>query len=104
MHQWSQRFHTMEEIKRNFIVIDIDPKPESVKIGCEVVLYDYLEDKEKIFTIVGYDDGDPEHNRISYNSPLAKTILGAGVGDLLKFRIGDMVKELEIFEIRPLKE
>ena len=27
MHQWSQRFHKMEELKSKLVVFDIDPNP-----------------------------------------------------------------------------
>lgn len=104
MHQWATRFHSLEEIKSNLVIIDIDTNPDTVKIGCEVVIYDLSDDTEKNYIIAGYEDGDPDIGRISYTSPIAQAILGAEEGDLRKLKIGNKIKELEIIEIKCLME
>ena len=104
MHQWAQRFHALGKVKSNLVVINIDPDPEKVKIGCEVIVYDLSDDSEKNYIIAGYEDGDPEQSRISYTSPIARAILGAEEGDLRKLQIGDKIRKLEILEIKTLKE
>jgi transcription elongation GreA/GreB family factor len=38
------------------------------------------------FRIVGEDEADPKHGLVSYVSPLAGELLGAGVGDEVGFR------------------
>ena len=104
MHQWAHQFHKLEVLKSKLVVIDLDPDPIQVKLGCEVIVYDMAEDSEKKYIIAGYEDGDPERNRISYTSPIAKAILGAKEGDLKKLKIKDKIKEFEILGINALKE
>ena len=38
------------------------------------------------FRIVGEDESDPAHGLISWVSPLAESLLGAGIGDEVQFR------------------
>jgi transcription elongation GreA/GreB family factor len=40
---------------------------------------------EQTFQIVGEDEADPKAGLISYVSPLAKALMGKGVGDELPF-------------------
>jgi transcription elongation GreA/GreB family factor len=82
--------------------IPIDParqKPEEVAFGATVRVAD-PQGEEREFTIVGEDELDAEHGRVSWVSPLAKALLGASVGDVILWRrpAGDV--ELEILAIR----
>ena len=52
--------------------------------------------REQIFRIVGEDEADPAHGTISHASPLARALMGKGVGDLA--RLG--TTEIEIRAIR----
>lgn len=49
--------------------------------------------------IVGLDEADLEAGKISYVSPVAKCLLKAEVGDIVKLRTPDGVRELEILQI-----
>ena len=74
-------------------------KPQEVAFGATVRVAD-PQDEEREFTIVGEDELDAEHGRVSWVSPLAKALLGARVGDVILWRrpAGDV--ELEILAIR----
>jgi len=37
--------------------------------------------REQTFRIVGEDEADPAEGRVSYVSPLARALMGKGVGD-----------------------
>jgi transcription elongation factor GreB len=84
----------------NAIVVDPSREPANeVRFGAIVK----VEDEEGIsheFTIVGEDEADAAHNKVSWVSPLAKALIGGRVGDAVKWRrpAGDM--ELEITAIR----
>lgn len=56
--------------------------------------------RTRTFSIVGEDEADPDHGRVSYVSPLARALMGAAVGDSVVWRrpAGDM--DLEIEKIR----
>lgn len=53
---------------------------EQVEFGAQVTLCDES-DRQYRYRIVGEDEADPEHGRISWVSPLAKALRGARVGD-----------------------
>ena len=57
-------------------------------------------DEKRKFRIVGEDEADPKHSRISWVSPLAKTLNGAAVGDTVIWKrpTGDL--SLEILSIK----
>ncbi|GAA0570298.1 transcription elongation factor GreB [Craurococcus roseus] len=55
---------------------------------------------EAAVTIVGLDEADAGRGRISYAAPVARALLGASVGDLVKLRTPGGVEELEVLAIR----
>jgi transcription elongation GreA/GreB family factor len=80
LRYWSSRRSTAE-------VVDPVVHPETVRFGCTVELQ--TADGSRIrFKIVGEDESDPAHGRISYVSPLAAAMIGAAVGDEIEFRGG----------------
>lgn len=57
---------------------------DQVTIGSTVTIQRVKEKKELVYTIVGSIDADPISNRISNESPLAISILGREVGDVIE--------------------
>ncbi len=55
---------------------------------------------EATVTIVGLDEADAARGRISYAAPVARALLGASVGDLVRLRSPGGVEELEVLAIR----
>ncbi len=55
------------------------------------------DDKRHDYQIVGEDEADPDHDRVSYVSPLARALMGAKVGDSVTWRrpAGDLDLEIE---------
>ena len=81
--------------------IVLDPakqKAQEVQFGATVEAVDE-HDKRHRFAIVGEDEADPAKGRISWLSPLAKSLLGAKAGDTVTWKrpAGDL--ELEIGKI-----
>lgn len=88
-----------ERIER---AIQIDPDsqpPDRVGFGAVVETVDDNDEKRK-YRIVGEDEADPKHGRISWVSPLAKTLTGAAIGDTVVWKrpTGDL--SLEIVSIK----
>jgi transcription elongation GreA/GreB family factor len=52
-----------------------------------------------LFRIVGEDEADVASGKVSFLSPLAKAMIGARVGDTVKWRRPAGEVELEILEI-----
>ena len=57
-------------------------------------------DREETITIVGIDEVDPLHGRVSWISPVAKALIRAREGDVVTLRTPAGVDELEILEVR----
>lgn len=55
--------------------------------------------EEHTYSIVGMDEADPGHGRISWISPLAKALLKAHEGDTVRLHTPGGVQELEVVEI-----
>lgn len=74
------RIVTLEKQIEKAIVIKNTGKDE-VGVGNTVEI-EYVDDNEKEkYTIVGIKEADPFENKISNESPIAKAILGAKLGD-----------------------
>jgi transcription elongation factor GreB len=57
------------------------------------------DDAEVTITIVGVDEADAEAGRISWIAPVARTLLGARVGDTRRLRTPAGVEEIEVVAI-----
>ena len=66
-----------------------------VAFGAEVTIH-RDDERRQTFRIVGEDEAEPREGSISYVSPLARAILGKGVGD----RVSVGGREIEILAIR----
>ena len=71
-----------------------------VSFGSTVVLCDMDTDSEITYTIVGGCESNPEQGLISFNSPLAKQLLGKEEGDEFKAKLPGGVKEFEVLEVK----
>jgi transcription elongation factor GreB len=74
------------------------PDRERVYFGATVTLADE-EDNERVVTLVGEDEADAGAGRISWNSPVARAIRGAAIGDLRRVALPGGEKELEVVGI-----
>jgi transcription elongation factor GreB len=75
------------------------PDRDRVYFGATVTLADE-EDNRRTVTLVGEDEAEAGQGRISWNSPMARAIRGAGVGDLRRVQLPAGEKEFEILAIR----
>ena len=63
------------------------------------VTYACANDSEVTISIVGVDEADSAAGRISWITPVARALLGAGVGDLRRIRTPAGVEEVEVVAI-----
>lgn len=82
-------------------VVDPADQPDRNRVffGATVELADE-DDNRKIVTLVGDDEQDAGAGRIGWNSPMAKALKGASVGDLRVVRLPAGAKEWEVMAIR----
>ncbi len=71
-----------------------------ISFGSTVVLCDVDSDKEVIYTIVGGCESNPERGLISFNSPLAKQLLGRVEGDELNAKLPGGTKNFEVMSVK----
>jgi transcription elongation factor GreA len=80
----------------------IDPSRVSldrVAFGARVKVSDVETSEEKVFHLVGPDEIDIENGRISIHSPVARSLIGRSIGDVVSVRTPSKMIEYEILEI-----
>ncbi len=82
------------------IIIDPETLPHNrVSFGSTVKLIDTKSEEEFEYSIVGGVESNPEKGLISFNSPLAKQLLGKEEGDEFTAQLPGGVKEFEVLEV-----
>jgi len=80
-------------------LVDMDGQPrDEVHFGATVTIRDE-QGRDHAFHIVGDDEADVGAGRISWGSPLARAMLGARVGDTVKWQRPAGASEVEIVAI-----
>lgn len=81
-------------------VVDPSEQPDQSRVffGATVELADE-NDNHKTVTLVGDDEQDAGNGRIGWNSPMAKALRGASIGDLRTVRLPTGLKEWEVLAI-----
>lgn len=72
---------------------------EKVFFGAYVTLFNLMDDSETTYRIVGKDEIEPTKGYISWVSPLAKAMLGRGLGDTVKVITPNGEGEFEVIDI-----
>ena len=81
-------------------VVDPSNQPDKSKVffGATVELADE-DDARQTVTLVGDDEQNASEGRIGWNSPLARALKGASVGDLRTVKLPGGMKEWEVMEV-----
>jgi len=72
---------------------------DQVFFGATVRYVDDL-DEERTVTIVGIDEADSSAGQVSWVSPIARTLLKARVGDVLRLPMPERVAEIEVLDVQ----
>ena len=95
------RLAELQDILGNAQIVNPSELAHSkVSFGSTVVMTDMDTDVEVTYTIVGGCESNPDNGLISFNSPLAKQLLGHEEGDEVKMRLPGGEKEFEIDEVK----
>lgn len=88
--------------KRMKAVRVVDPAQQEDRaktwFGATVTIADE-DDNERVLTLVGEDEADATAGRISWRSPLARALRGAGIGDVRRVDLPAGAKDYEVMAI-----
>ena len=80
----------------------VDPAAQTdrgrIWFGAEVTLADE-DDNERVLTLIGDDEADAGKGRVGWNSPFARALRGAAVGDLRRVTLPAGEREYEVISI-----
>lgn len=87
----------LETMLKNVEVIDeSEITTDKVAVGVKVLVYDFEDDEEVEYQIVGSSESDPSQCKISDSSELGKNLIGHKVGEVIEFEIMGFTNKYEI--------
>jgi len=92
------RIRQLQDLLQSSTVAELPVDRESVAFGALVALR-YPNGENVRYEIVGPEEIDPEHDRISAQSPLGRALIGLRAGDRFRFRAPAGEQELEILRV-----
>ena len=71
----------LQNIIENAEIIDFSMVGDAISLGSKVTVQEVGEDGSELFEIVGSQEADPMHGKISEDSPFGKALIGHTSGD-----------------------
>jgi len=101
LREIDRRLGYLAKIMKQAKVVDPAKQPsrDQVRFGAAVELADE-DDNRRTLTIVGDDEADAAKGKIGWSAPLARSLIGAKVGDERIVRLPAGEKGYEVIEIR----
>ncbi len=98
------RIQDLEAKLSNCQIIDVSTLPNDGRVvfGSTVTLLDLDEEKEVKYQIVGMDEADIKHSKISFSSPIARAAIGKEVGEEIEVKTPQGEKYMEIVKVELL--
>ena len=94
------RISTLESMIRNAVIInENESNKDMVRLGTTVTFVEVPDGDEEAYTIVGSAEADPLEGRISNDSPIAKSMIGRTVGEIVKVLTPGGEMEIKIVSI-----
>jgi transcription elongation factor GreB len=98
--QLDQRIARLQQILATLVPVPPAPKGETqVRFGATVTVR-YSSCDLETYRIVGVNEIDLDRDWISWQSPLARALLNAKVGDTVRFKAPSGEQQLQIMEVR----
>lgn len=95
------RIAQLEKMIRNAVIIEDDDKNSSVvSLGKTVKFVELPEGDEEEYKIVGSAESDPLEGKISNDSPMAQSLIGKSVGDIVIVNTPGGEMEVKILEVK----
>lgn len=95
------RIKIVENILRTARIVDSNSLDAStVQVGSTVVLHDIEFKEDLTYTIVGPSEADVMENKVSYESPLGKALMGKTVNDKIQVAAPSGIVEYKLLAIK----
>ncbi len=96
------RIADIEAKLANAQIIDVTKllSSERVVFGCTVLLNEEDSKDRKRYQIVGEDEAEIRDSKISFNSPIARALIGKLVGDTVIVKTPGGIKRYEIIDVQ----
>lgn len=95
-----RRIHeTDEKLRGARIIEELDMPKDEVRIGLTVTVEEKESGEELTYTLVGPDESDPTHGKISVYAPLAQGMLGKKKGATVQVQLPGGLKSFKIVKI-----
>lgn len=99
MHQFARRVRDLELLRQRARLAPLLASSDRVRVGTTVRFQFEDEDHARACWIAGYNDGDPERGRVSYNSPLGRALLGAEAGETREVLLTERRRVIQVLEV-----
>ena len=84
-------------------MVDFSKIPrDKVGLGSTVVVLDVKRDEEVTYNLVTSEEADVANGKISTSSPIGRGLLGKQVGETVKIKIPDGMREMEILSLKTI--
>src|SRR5215210_47752 len=93
------RILRLQERRRNAVVVETAAGADRVALGSTVTVRDAESGRESVHTLVSANESDPPSGRLSVESPLARALAGAAVGDEVAFEAPRGTRRLVVVRI-----
>jgi transcription elongation factor GreB len=99
LREIDRRMGFLQRRLKDVQIVEGKQQKGKVFFGATVEVEDEDTGESLTFRIVGVDESDPKHGRISWQSPVGKALLGKKLGDSVKVKWHAGSRELTITEI-----
>ena len=79
----------LETIVSNAQIIESSGKKDKVELGSTITITEKGSKEKEVYRLVGSAEANPREGKISVESPLGKALLGAKVGEEVKYNAPD---------------
>ncbi|MBL8117432.1 MAG: transcription elongation factor GreA [Anaerolineae bacterium] len=79
----------LETIVSNAQIIESSGKKDKVELGSTITMTEKGSKEKEVYRLVGSAEANPREGKISVESPLGKALLGAKVGEEVKYNAPD---------------
>ncbi|ANU25594.1 transcription elongation factor GreA [Planococcus versutus] len=94
------RISTLESMVRNAVIINENElNKDVVRLGTTVTFVEVPDGDKESYTIVGSAEADPLEGRISNDSPIAKSMIGRTIGEVVRVLTPGGEMEIKIISI-----